>query len=102
VSDWLRCKNVADYIVQAFRTEGVAGNILVDLSKEDMAAIGVRGFSERLALAKSIQELKDEWMITDVRASGVPHGAGAITYTVSSEDGKGAPPTDAPPSYSQN
>jgi hypothetical protein len=103
VSDWLRSKNVAEYIVQAFIAEGVAGDILMDLSKEDMAAIGVRVFSERYVIAKSIQELKDEWMIIDARGSGgVPHSAGGaiIHNSVRTEDGKGAPPTDAPPSYS--
>jgi hypothetical protein len=103
---WLQSKNVEQYIIDIFRTEGITGRLLLHLSKDDMATMGVRLFRERLELDVLIQELKEEWRIVDRSSvSNGAHGRSAVggnvnvRQSVIMEEGKGAPNTDLPPSY---
>jgi hypothetical protein len=82
------------------------------LSKEDMGVMCVRTMGERLMLARLISELKAEWETSmGGTGSGVALGGGGGggevegvrgSMIVMMEDGKGAPMTDAPPSYSDS
>jgi hypothetical protein len=105
VSQWLQYKNVAGYIIELFRREGITGRSLVSLTKEDMTGMGVRLFGERLELVTILRELKLEWRIPDGAEGDVV--GGVYTAAVASsprvmEVGKGAFSTDSPPLYSAN
>jgi hypothetical protein len=104
VAEWLQSKQVPEYIVEAFRSEGITGHLLVHLSKDDIGAIGVRLLRERLELGILIQRLKTDWRITDGSTLTNDGYAGSSVGLLPSrptwmENGKGAPSTDLPPSY---
>jgi hypothetical protein len=104
VAEWLQSKQVPEYIIEAFRSEGITGHLLVHLSKDDIGSIGVRLLRERLELGILIQKLKTDWRITDGSPLTSDVYAGNAVGLLPSrpalmEDGKGAPSTDLPPSY---
>jgi hypothetical protein len=113
VAGWLKSKNATDNIVQVVLNECITGLSLLYLTPEDMAAIGIRLYGERMHLGILIRDLKKEWRVSDGSstggaASGVGFGNGVgianvVPGSVAArmESGKGAPATDAPPSYSQ-
>jgi hypothetical protein len=41
VVGWLQLKNVSEQIVAAFQTEGITGDLLLHVSKDDMATMGI-------------------------------------------------------------
>jgi hypothetical protein len=101
---------MGDSVIQIFKNENITGDVLLLLSKEDLGALGVRTFRDKLVLGNFIGELRAEWT---VRQEGMGSGVGKVvlgqdgggssygSYGVARmEDGKGAPLTDAPPSYS--
>jgi hypothetical protein len=93
---WLRGNNVPEKIINGFRNEQITGDTLFLLTKDDLSIIGVQTLGQKLMLAKLIDELKVKWMVTaDRMGSGFGGGSGNMRM----EDGKGAPATDAPPSY---
>jgi enterochelin esterase-like enzyme len=103
---WLQSKNVAEYIIGIVRTEGITGRLLLHLSKDDMATMGVRLFRERLELDVLIQELKDEWRIEDrTSVSDRAHGRNVVggnmgaSQSVMMGEGKASLNADLPPSY---
>jgi hypothetical protein len=93
VGDWLYYKDIPDYIIEIFKKERINGQSLFLLSLDSVGAMGVTAFGERLVLTKLITNLKDEWMWKK-------HGMGSGVVGIRMEDGKGAPATNAPPSYS--
>jgi hypothetical protein len=100
VAVWLQSKNVPYHVVEAFQKEGITGQLFIDLTKDDMTFIGVRTYGEKLELLKLIKQLKEEWRIEDRMGGGAVNGAGIEHAAGHMEDGKGAPLTDVPPSYS--
>jgi hypothetical protein len=110
VASWLASENISNNMIQLFKNELITGETLFVLSKEDMGVIGIRTMGEKLLLVKLISELKDQWMMrvdgTEIGVDGVGVGGvwgvevGRRSMVVMMEDGKGAPITDAPPSYS--
>jgi hypothetical protein len=101
VCDWLQSKNIPDYIIEIFKKERINGQSLFLLSLDNFGAMGVTAFGEKLVLTKLITNLKDEWMLKKHgMGSGVGSVVGASSGGIRMEDGKGAPATDAPPSYS--
>jgi hypothetical protein len=115
-ASWLQSQNASDNIIQVVLKEGITGLSLLHLTTEDMAAIGIQLYGERMHLSILIRDLKTEWRIFN---SSSPNGVGvgpttfgekggvrnivvpAGSVAVRMESGKGAPETDAPPSYSQ-
>jgi hypothetical protein len=103
VTGWLQSKNIADSLVKIFQHESITGRALLYLSREDMAAMGIR-VVDRVELSILIDELKGQWIIPNGNeqhgfvnaASSSSSGSG---FVVRMEDGKGAPSTDAPPMY---
>jgi hypothetical protein len=84
------------------------------LTKEDLGVVGVGTYGEKLKIVNLIRELKVQSMISDGTVggsggygsgsgSGYGSGYGGVgnrgSLIVPMEDGKGAPLTDAPPSY---
>jgi hypothetical protein len=111
VRDWLASKELSEDVIQAFQTQRITGRSLIDLSKDDLSAIGVQTYGDKLELVRLIRELKAAWSITTTDATtevGSSNGVGMTgvaslggwSGVVKMEDGKGAPMTDAPPSYS--
>jgi hypothetical protein len=101
-----------------FVKEDITGRALLHLTSEDMATIGVRLYGERMDLGILIRELKAEWRVFNGYSGGARSGVGVAppfgfgveggvrnmvpgSVPVRMESGKGAPDTDAPPSYSQ-
>jgi hypothetical protein len=101
VCEWLQSKNVADYIIKAFYDEHIAGRSLLHLSKEDLGVIGVARYGDRLEVARLIGELKEEWIAKDGMGGGVMDVMNVVSGAaiLEGDGGKGAPQTDAPPSY---
>jgi hypothetical protein len=100
VCDWLKSNDIPDHIIQVFKNERINGKSLFLLSFDNFGAMGVTAFGERLELKKLISDLKEKWTLTtDEKGSTVGAIVGAGSGSVRTEDGKGVPAMDAPPSY---
>jgi hypothetical protein len=99
VAEWLHSKNIAYYIIEIFTKEGITGRSLFYLSSEDMSAIGVRLFGERVDLQVLIGQLKAERGITEGSEVGVVNASPRNSMMVMMEEGKGPRSTYAPPLY---
>jgi hypothetical protein len=101
VGDWLQSNNIPGYIIQTFQNERINGKSLLLLPLDNLGALGVTAYGERLELAKLISDLKEEFMVSaHGMGSGVGSAIGGNSVGIRMEYGKGAPVTDAPPSYS--
>jgi hypothetical protein len=97
VCHWLQSNEISDHIIEIFKHEQINGKSLFLLSLDNLGSIGITAFGQRLELTKLIGDLKEEWML---REHGMGSMGSGVGIGVRMEDGKGAPVTDAPPSYS--
>jgi hypothetical protein len=100
VAEWLRSKKAPQHNIDLFQRELISGHLLLYLTKEDMAAMGIGLFRERLELGILIEELKEEWREDRdenvVAVAVVPGSAGLEGY----DDGMlAAPNADSLPLY---
>jgi hypothetical protein len=100
VSEWLYSKNIAPYIIQVCKNEGINGRSLLSLSKDDMGQIGIRLYGERLELATLISELKATWRLSDGIESMLVNAPASGSQPLFLDNGKGPMSTEFPPSYS--
>jgi hypothetical protein len=104
VCQWLESNEISDHIVEIFKHEQINGKSLFLLPLDNLGAMGVTAFGQKLELAKLIGDLKEESILREHGMGGMGSGVGNVvggrSVGMRMEDGKGAPVTDAPPSYS--